>query len=212
MARSISQANTARNNTYSGDSYTNSNVSMQDLKDWYNARFYKQADGTSSGGNSDISNPISLNTDLNNKSWISIEVAGQSESYHQYQENSDAKFKVKCFSNADMDAARWKMNINGKTYGSTTTGDNTDIVSDNINIYTREELGYKVEGGAGDEHAVEIHFSWNGSTFNKITGLTARLAFGNQNSHFKVGSGSFKSMGGSGGSWPSAYTRINLNY
>lgn len=212
MARKLSDAGDRRNNTYAGvTGYTNSNIKMSDLRDWYNARFYKQAGGTSTAGNSNIVNPVSLNTDLNNKSWISLDVAGQSESYHQYQENANARFKVKCYSSPDMDAARWKMKINGKTYGNN-TGDNTDIISDNIDVYTREELGYKVAGGAGDEHDVEIQFSWNGSTFSTITGFTARLAFGDQNCQFKVGSGNFVSIGGSGGSWPSTYTRINLNY
>lgn len=206
MARSIGQANQARGNSRSGHSYTNQNIAMSTLRNWYNSRFFKQAnDSSPSSGNSGIPTAVSLNSDLNNKSWISLQLGGLSESYTRYQTSTNAQFRIAFYSNGDV-SPKWKMSINGTTYGGTGHASASWLTSNNIDTYTREQLTQYTAGGAGKDKAVEVFFSWNnGSSFAKLTGLTARMAYGNVNCQWKKGGGTFMGIGGANRSWGSGH-------
>lgn len=206
MARSISQANAARNNTHAGASYANSSIAMSTLRDWYNSKFFKQANAWHfSTGNAGIGNPVSLNTDLNNKSWISFQLGGLSETYTRYQTNADAQFRMAFYANSDV-LPRWKMKINGVTYGGSGFGSATWIQSNNIDTYTREQLTQYTKGGSGKAYPVEVSFSWDeGSTFAKLTGLSTTLAYGNQNCYWKTAGTGYMSIGGADRSFGSGY-------
>lgn len=206
MARSISQANASRNNPHTGSSYANSSVAMSTLRDWYNSKFFKQANASYyTSGNSGIANPVSLNTDLNSKSWISLQLGGLSETYTRYQTSADAQFRVAFYSNSDV-SAKWKMKINGVTYGGSGHASASWLTSNNIDTYTREQLSQYTKGGYGKDYPVILYFSWNGgSTYSSLSNLKAVLAYGNNNCHWRTSSAptgaNLQNIGGANRSW-----------
>ena len=208
MARSLKTASDRRvNNRTSHNSFSETNISMSGLRDWYNARFYKQAnDSTPGDGNAALgSGAVSLGGGLSNKSWLSIQIGAASESYTRYQTNADGRLRLAFYNNADV-SAKYKFTINGSTWGGSGTAQGTWINATGINVYSREQLTQYTTSGSGVDKAVTILFSWNGgSTYNTISGLTARISYGSANCYWKKGGGSWMSIGGSGASLSGGY-------
>lgn len=205
MARKLSDIQALRDNTHAGktgSSYGSKRpISVSDLRTWMNSNFFRGnstsiTDNTPTTGNAGISDKnISVNSSFNNMSWISIRVKGTSETDHNYYKGTKGRLRIYCESAI---AGHWKMKINSTEYTASgnswmDTGNTLDVRPGTSTYTPNTTTGTK-------NYSVELHYSFNGgTTYSKITGITATIGFGASNCSWSNGTDTALSLGGSGG-------------
>lgn len=201
-------ANTHANKSAKGESLQSGTiygepVSMDLLRSFFNKHFYKKGTNDSSPGTgSNVwgkkgTDPVSMG-DYDDSSWISIKVRGWSEVDATYNDSTEARLILNCYSVFSAD--KWKMTIGkggaegtGWSISKSAAGSNDMDSGHNINVVSnksRDRSGYNAGAinSTSADFPVSVQFSFNnGGTYNTLSNFTAKMGYGTQVSKWDNG-------------------------